>query len=129
MPVSRLSVMTFNIENGGTQVSFDKVVDAVKQSGADLVGIQEAWENTCRLSAALGWRYCAPSQNISSRFPLYEAKNSNGAYVMAEVSPGYFVALANMHLPDEPYGPDLIRQGAKASTVIANSQKTQKATG
>lgn len=124
-PITRIAVMTFNIENGGTQVSFDKVVDAVKHSGADVVGIQEAWGNTARISEALGWKYSAPSQNIISRYPLFEVNNSNGVYVLAEVLPGRFVALANMHLPDEPYGPDMIKKGATASTVIANSKKVQ----
>ena len=124
-PLTRIAVMTFNIENGGTQVSFDKVIEAVKHSGADLVGLQEAWGNTASLSQALGWKYSAPSQHIISRFPLYEVNDSNGIYVLAEVLPGRFVALANMHLPDEPYGPDVIKKGASTATAIANSKKTQ----
>lgn len=36
--------MSFNIENGGTQIDFNQVVKAIKQSKADVVGIQEAWE-------------------------------------------------------------------------------------
>jgi hypothetical protein len=41
-PATRISVMSYNIENGGAQVDFNKTVEAIKKSGADVVGIQEA---------------------------------------------------------------------------------------
>jgi endonuclease/exonuclease/phosphatase family metal-dependent hydrolase len=119
------SVMTFNIENGGTQVDFNKIVEAVKKSGADIVGIQEAWGNTRRLAAALGWKYYDPSQHIVSRFPLFERMDSKGTYVFVEVTHAEFVAMANMHLPDEPYGPDLIHKGIAVSAVVTNEQKVR----
>lgn len=122
---TRISIMSFNIENGGTQVSFDKVIEAVKLAQADIVGIQEAWGNTCRLSKALGWKYCAPSHNIASRFPLFSVEDSHANYVLAEVRPGRFVAVANIHLPDEPYGPDLVKKGLPESAVIENSTRVQ----
>jgi hypothetical protein len=53
-PATRISVMSYNIENGGAQVDFDKTVEAIKKSGADVVGIQEAWGNTARLAKAVG---------------------------------------------------------------------------
>ena len=118
-----ISIMTFNIENGGTQVSFDKVVEAVKTAKADVVGIQEAWGNTCRLATAVGWKYCAPHQNIASKFPLFEKPETN--YVFVEIQPEKFVAMANMHLPDEPYGPDLVKKGYAVTEVIANERKVR----
>ncbi len=123
--VMPLSVMTFNIENGGTQVDFDRVVLAIKQSGADMVGIQEAWGHTPRLAHALGWKYYDKREHILSRYPLFEALSDPGTYVLAEVKPGQFVAMANMHLPDDPYGPDLIKQGADVNTVIKNEEKVR----
>jgi hypothetical protein len=41
-PSTRISVMSYNIENGGVQVDFNKTAEAIKKSGADVVGIQEA---------------------------------------------------------------------------------------
>jgi endonuclease/exonuclease/phosphatase family metal-dependent hydrolase len=122
---THFSVMTFNIENGGTQVSFDNVALAVKKADADIVGIQEAWGNTPRLAKALGWKYYNSRQHIVSRFPLFEATDSHGLYVFVELRPGEFVAMANMHLPDEPYGPDLIKNGMSATAVIHNERKVR----
>ena len=106
------SVLTYNIENGGAQVSFDKTVEVIKKSGADVVGLQEAWGNTGRLAKEVGWEYYDPRQHIISRFPLLEAPDSEGLYLLIEVKPGKFVAMANVHLPDEPYGPDMVRAGS-----------------
>ena len=111
------SVLTYNIENGGAQVSFDKTVEVIKKSGADVVGLQEAWGNTGRLAEEVGWEYYDPRQHIISRFPLFEAPDSEGLYLLIEVKPGKFVAMANMHLPDEPYGPDMVRAGSSATEV------------
>lgn len=112
-----ISIMTFNIENGGTQISFKKVVEAIKKSGAGVVGIQEPWGNTIRLATELGWKYYNVRQHIVSRFPLYEPKLSQGFYAYIEILPGQFVAMANMHLPTEFYGPDLIKAGKSASEI------------
>jgi endonuclease/exonuclease/phosphatase family metal-dependent hydrolase len=120
-----VSVMTFNLENGGTQVSFNNVALAVKKAGADIVGIQEAWGNTPRLAKALRWKYYNSRQHIVSRFPLFEAVDSHGLYVFVEIRPGEFVAMANMHLPDEPYGPDLIKKGIAVEAVIDNERKVR----
>ena len=41
-----LKVMEFNIEYGGTQVSFAKVVEAVEKAQPDVIGLEEAETNT-----------------------------------------------------------------------------------
>lgn len=118
--VITLSVMTFNIENGGTQISFDKVVEAIQKSHADVVGIQEAWGNIPRLANALGWKYYDKRQHVISRYPLYE--DNHHVYDFVEVTPHRFVAIANVHLPDEPYGPDLIKSGKKPHDIEKNEK-------
>lgn len=120
-----LSVMTFNIENGGTQIDFNKVVEAIKKSNADVVGIQEAWGHTSRLAKELGWQYYNNRQHIVSRFPLLETINSDALYTLIEVKPGYVVAMANMHLPDEPYGPDMVAHGASIKHVEDTERKAR----
>lgn len=120
-----IAVMTFNIENGGTQVDFSKVIEAIKKSKADIVGIQEAWGNTQRIASALGWKYYDPRQHVISRFPLLDASSSEGKYVFVEVKPGKVVAIANVHLPDDHYGPDLVRSGASVEVVEANERKVR----
>ncbi|MFT5140153.1 MAG: lysophospholipase L1-like esterase/endonuclease/exonuclease [Rhodothermales bacterium] len=119
-----LRVMTFNIEWGGTNVSFDKVVEAVRRSGADIVGIQEAEGNLEHLATELGWHYNLRNYVIS-KFPLVEPQGANGNYVFVEVSPGKVVALANVHLPSDPYGADRIRDGQALEEVLALERTTR----
>ena len=109
--------MSFNIEWGGTNVSFDNVVTAIRRSGASIVGIQEAEGNLERLASELGWNYDQRNYVISG-FPLIDPPGANGKYVLAEVTPGQVVAIANVHLPSDPYGPDAIRDGAKPEEVL-----------
>ncbi len=112
-----LRVMSFNIEWGGAKISFANVVEAVRLSGADIVGIQEAEGNLQRLAADLGWNYDLRNYVIS-RFPLIEPPGSDGRYVYVEVEPGRIVAIANIHLPSDPYGPDAVRDGAPLEEVL-----------
>lgn len=120
-----ISVMTFNIENGGTQVDFNKVVEAIKKANVDVVGIQEAWGNTERLAKALGWQYYDLRQHIISRYPLYEPVEGRGNYLYIELSPGQMVAMANMHLPDEAYGTDELKIGKTPAQVETSERRVR----
>ena len=40
-------------------------------------------------------------------------------YALIEVQPGYVVAISNVHLPSDPYGPNWIRDGKSAAQVVA----------
>lgn len=122
---SHISIMTFNIENGGAQVDFNKVVEAVKKSNADVVGIQEAWGSTARLAKALGWHYYDLHHHIISRFPLLYETNTKNKYIYIEVKPKQFIAMANVHLPDEPYGPELVKKGATTAQVEQNEREVR----
>jgi endonuclease/exonuclease/phosphatase family metal-dependent hydrolase len=113
-----LRVMSFNIEWGGDNVSFDKVVEAVRAAGADLVGVQEAQGNIERLAAGLGWAHASRRLHVVSRFPLVEPPVGEGRYVLVAVAPGQVAALANVHLPSDPYGPDLVRRGEGPDAVL-----------
>ncbi len=113
-----LRVMSFNIEWGGTHVSFDKVVEAIQRADPDIVGIQEAEGNLQRLADTLGWHYELRNYVIS-RYPLFEPPGADGKYVLVEVEPGRMVAIANVHLPSDPYGPDQVRDGAPLEDVLA----------
>lgn len=119
-----LRVMTFNIEWGGTNISFDNVVEAIRRSKAEIVGIQEAEGNLQRLAAELGWHYNLRNYAIS-KYPLVEPQDADGRYVFVEVSPGKIVALTNVHLPSDPSGVERIRDGAPLEEVIALERATR----
>ncbi len=114
-----LKVMVFNIEYGGTQVSFKKVAEAVKKAAPDVVGLEEAETNTARLARLAGYPYYNAGLQIVSRYPIIEPSGAGGVYAFIEVQPGYVVAISNVHLPSDPYGPNWIRDGKSADEVIA----------
>lgn len=109
--------MTFNIEWGGDNISFDKVVEAIRAAEADVVGIQEPLGNLRRLAGELGWYHDEPSYAIS-KYPLLPAPHADGRYVFVELRPGQVVALANVHLPSDPEGPAMVRDGATPEAVL-----------
>ncbi len=113
-----LKVAEFNIEYGGTHVSFDKVVQAIRRGGADVVGIEEAQTHIPRLARALGWPYFSTRLQIVSTYPLIDPPGGDGVYLFVEVAPGEVVAMENVHLPSNPYGPFRIKQGATRAEVV-----------
>ena len=120
-----LKVMEFNIEYGGTQVSFAKVVEAVKQAQPDVIGLEEAETNTGRLARAAGYPYWSNAMQVVSRYPLLEPPETRGAYLYVQVQPGRCVALANVHLPSDDPGPQAIRRGAPVEKVLAAEEKVR----
>lgn len=114
-----LRVMTFNILYGGDEIDFSKVVEAVLAADADVVGVQEAEGNIPRLAEALGWPYYNTRMQIISKLPLIDPPGGDGIYIFVEAAPDQVVAMANVHLPSDPYGPYQVRDGASAEAVMA----------
>jgi endonuclease/exonuclease/phosphatase family metal-dependent hydrolase len=114
-----LNVMVFNIEYGGIGVDFGKVVEAVRASGADIVGVEEGEGQVPRLATALGWPYSSARLQIVSRYPILDPPEGNGVYVFIETSPGRVVSMANVHLPSDPYGPEVVGKGATPEETLA----------
>src|SRR5579883_1470837 len=52
----QIRVLTFNIAVDG-QFGLDGVIDLIKKSNADVIGLQEAGENTKKIAEALGYNY------------------------------------------------------------------------
>jgi endonuclease/exonuclease/phosphatase family metal-dependent hydrolase len=118
-PEIPLRIMVFNIEEGGEGVDLGKVVDAIRAAEADIVALQEAVTNAGRIAAALGWAFASDRSQVTSRFPIVEPADAVGAYVLVEVRPGRVVAVASVHTPAEPYGPELAGRGGTEAEVIA----------
>ncbi|NJN93614.1 MAG: hypothetical protein HC875_05720 [Anaerolineales bacterium] len=120
-----IRVMTFNIWVGGELVDFNQVVETIKAAQADIVGLQEAGGNTRRLAEALGWPHANERMQIISRFPLIDPPDGNGTYIYAQINPGEVVALANVHLPSDPYGPYAVRDGSSPEEVLELEKATR----
>ena len=112
-----IRVMVFNIEDGGTGVDFAKVVEAIRLADPDIVGLEEAMGNTARVAAALNWGFASARTHVLSRHPVVEPPNADGVYEYVEIQPGRIVAVANVHLPAEPYGPALLAMGGSPAEV------------
>ena len=127
-----LRVMTLNIFYGGDELNLTngqfclrpdgcpetlaKVVEAIRAANPDIVGLEEGERNTAAIAQALGW-YASERMQIISRYPLIDPPGGDGLYIFAQLAPGRVAALANVHLPADPYGPYLVRDGAPAEAV------------
>jgi endonuclease/exonuclease/phosphatase family protein len=114
----RLTLMEFNIEYGGDVVDFDSVIRAIGKSGADVVGIEEAWANTARIAQEVGWAYYDRRTQIISRLPLIDPPGADGRYIFVEAAPGRVIAIGNVHLPSYPYSPQRILLGASSREAL-----------
>jgi hypothetical protein len=100
-------------------------VQAIRRGGADVVGIEEAQTHIPRLARALGWPYFSERLQVVSKLPLIDPPRADGHYLYVEVAPGEIVALQNVHLPSNPYGPFRIKMGAHP--VLAQAAERRRA--
>ena len=120
-----LKLMDFNIEYGGDEVDFDKIIEAIKLADPDVVAIEEAEGNTQKVADALGWPYASVRTQVVSKLPIIEPPGADGRYVFIEIQPGAVIALANVHLPSDPYGPYYVRDGKPVADVIKLEENTR----
>jgi hypothetical protein len=125
--VTDLRVMSFNIwVNGGT--SLNRCIQAIRDSGADIVGLQECNASTARnIATNLGFFYLGTTDvSIVSRYPIANTiPTGGGSAVAVELSPGQLVYLFNCHLTAYPYGPYSIREGRDQAFVINQENQTR----
>jgi len=137
-----LRVLTFNVWYGGEQVSFASVAEAIRAADADIIGVQEPDGNLARLAEAAGYAYIDQRRNIISRYPIFDsgagvrtqpgpapygiaALDDDSVHAWVMIRPGYVVAVANTHLPSDPYGPEAVRDGGSVEEVIAIEETTR----
>jgi exonuclease III len=135
-----VKVMTLNVFYGGDEwnldtgqwcvspvgcpETMDHVVSTIEAADPDIIGLQEGTANECVLADMLGW-FCEPRLQLISRFPLIDPPGANGVYALAAVAPGRFVAISNVHLPSDPYGPYWVRDGEPRSAVLDLERSTR----
>ena len=132
-PSVRLRILNVNIFYGGDEIAesgnwcyqsdgcpenLARMIDAIRAADADIVALEEAEHNTRAIADALGF-HASERLQIASRYPLIDPPGGDGVYVFAEVLPGRVLALMNVHLPADPYGPYLVRDGAALEEVLA----------
>jgi exonuclease III len=139
-----LRIMSFNIWYGGVQANQSDVIEILRASDADIIGLQEPDGQTAALAAAAGYPYVDLRRHIISRLPLFDPKlgertdtgqsvyplaglDADAPHVWAMVAPGKVVALGNLHLTSDPYGPDLLRDGSPINEVLQAETDTRLA--
>jgi len=123
-PAIELRVMTFNMWYGGAQVNAGQVVEAIRVAKADIVGLQEPDGTARDIAHALGWPYVDERRHILSRYPLFDPPG-DPLYVWVEPLPGRIVAVANVHMPATPYGPEAVRDGQDLAAVMQMETDTR----
>jgi len=118
-------LMTFNIEYGGTNVDFAKVVEVIQRANPQVVAIEEAFGNIPHLAQELGWPYYDPRTQLVSQMPLIDPPDGNGIYTFVQVAPGKVVAISNVHLPNDPEGAFAVLRGASAEEIIELETKAR----
>lgn len=100
-----LKVMTLNDELDASQ-GVDKIVNLIKASGADVIGLQESTQNTAPIAAGLGFNYVQQNDDIAilSRYPIVgTTPDKYGARV--KLPTGQNVVVFNNHPYYKPYQP------------------------
>ncbi len=110
--------MVFNIEDGGTGVDLELVIEAIRRADPDVVALQEAMGNTARIAQALDWPFASVRTQVIARHPIGDPPAARDGFVFVEIRPGRVVAVASVHLPAEPYGPELAGAGGDPEAVI-----------
>lgn len=118
-------LMDFNIEYGGDEVDFGKVIEAIQKADPHVVALEEAEGNTEEVAEALGWPYFSVRSQLVSQLPLIDPPGADGRFEYVELDPGAVVAVSNVHLPSDPYGPYDVRDGKTLEEVIALENATR----
>ncbi len=112
-----MTVLSFNIALGGDVVDLAGVVEVIRRSGAMVAGLQECGGNASRIASLLGWAHFDERSQIVSSVPLMPLPDPGT--VLVQPAPGEVFALGNVHLPSDPYGPYLLRDGAYTTDTVA----------
>ena len=74
--------------------------------------------NTARIAEALDWPFASVRTQVISRHPIGDPPAARDGFVFVEIRPGRVVAVASVHLPAEPYGPELAGAGGGPEAVV-----------
>jgi len=120
-----LKIMIFNIWLGGDQVNFTRTLEAIRAADPDILLLQEAEGKTRVIAEALGYAHAAERWHMASRYPIFDPPAADADYALVELRPGRFVAVSNIHLTSDPYGPYAVREGKTAEEVLTLETETR----
>ena len=112
-----LKVMGFNIWRSGVQLSLAQIAGAIRAANPDVVALQEPEGNSRAIADMLGWQY-VKRVHLISRVPLFYEEQDGVGFAYVEAAHGRVVAVANLHLPSDSYGPEAVRDGKTLDEVL-----------
>src|SRR5215510_1320690 len=113
-----LKVMGFNIWRSGVQLSLAQIANAIRAANPDVVALQEPEGNSRAIADMLGWQYVDERVHLISRVPLFYEEEDGVGFAYVEAAHGRMVAVANLHLPSDSYGPEAVRDGKALDEVL-----------
>lgn len=135
---SILNVMTFNIWNGGREMGVEigvkRVIDVIRDSGADIISMQETYGSGPIIADALGYYFYLRSSNLSimSRFPIeetypvYQPFHSGGVRIKLEE--GLYVNVFSiwLHYLGDYWGELYRESGRSLDQLLEGEQERMK---
>jgi endonuclease/exonuclease/phosphatase family metal-dependent hydrolase len=132
--VTQLKVLSFNIWVNGSQ-GLNDITSVIRNSGADIVGLQEAdGYATKAVADQLGFYWIqtggAGQYAILSRFPIIKRIGETtlpygGVGATIELSADQRVHFFNAHLNYTSYGPYLLQDGKTANQIISSENSVR----
>ncbi len=137
----KLTVMSFNAWHDWTKVEngFEKAETAIRQSGVDLIGLQESSPATAaRMAEQLGWHHAPKgtgSVQIISRHKIVESFTPEGvdtsrfvgARIQLTEQPLREIVFISLHLDYVHYGPYAAFQtGATPTSVLKENARSKR---
>jgi exodeoxyribonuclease III len=100
----QIRVLTFNIAEDG-KFGLPGVIDLIRSSNADLVGLQESEENSAKIAKALGFHYVQHGYSaLLTRLDI-DGVTPGGNGIIVHTSGGKELAFFDKHLFYKPYQP------------------------
>ncbi|RYD26885.1 MAG: hypothetical protein EOP87_22040, partial [Verrucomicrobiaceae bacterium] len=133
--IGSLHVMSYNVWKEWSQVNngFQKGIESIVRSGADIVGLQESSQALAQSMAnELGWyrSTATGSSQVISRYPIQESFAAGlgvGAKVRLTTDPQREVNVVNCHLDYLYYGPYAAQvNGATPQSVLTEELRSQR---
>lgn len=127
--VSAIKVMAFNIFHGGhelgQEVGVNRVIELIKDSGADVIGMIETYGSGAIIADALGYYFYLRSSNLSimSKYPiketydLFDTFNCSGASL--QVSRTQTINYFNIWLDYRPITNDQLLANESIENIMA----------
>lgn len=130
-----LRILAWNIWHGGRRKGRDegvqRVVDIIRECGADIVLMQETYGSGPRISGRLGFDYFLRSSNLSvmSRFPIVDTHRLAGGFrfggATIELRPGVRVQAYSLWIHYLPSVQKQLADGATAESLVAADSETR----